>query len=109
MYNLIIELFHANKGRIEDEVILNLIEDIVVYFDNGEEDEYVSSQQYVGMRELFRGFIVKDWVEADFNCKQYSELNKIVIANAVKFYNQCWKHRNEEFHNERKQRVRMVN
>ena len=107
--NLTIDLFKENKGRIEDDVILNMIKDIVVYFDDGDDEEYESSQQYVGMRKLFRGFIVKDWIAADFNCEQYSELNKIVIVNAVKFYNQCWKHRNREFHNERKQRTRIVN
>ena len=107
--NLTIDLVKENKARIDEEKILNLIEDIVVYFEDGDEDEYESSQQHVGMKNLFRGFIVKDWEGANFNCVKYSQLNKIVIVNAVKFCNQCWKHRNEEFHNEEKQRVRMIN
>ena len=107
--NITVELFKANKGRVDEEIILNMIEDIVVYFDDGKEEKYASSQQYGGIRELFRRYIVKDWAAADFNCEKYRELNKIVIVKAVMFYRECWKHRNKEFHNEAKQRIRIVN
>ena len=53
-----------------------MIEDIVVYFDDEKEEEYTSSQQYIGIRELFRGYIVKDQVGADFNYKKFSKLKK---------------------------------
>ena len=64
--NLTLDLLNENDANIDDEIILNLIEDIVVYFDDGDEDEYESSQQYIGMMNLFRGFIVKDWEGANF-------------------------------------------
>ena len=85
-----------------------MLEDVAIYFDESEEDEYQTSQQCIGIGEIFRGFIVKDWEGADFHCEKYSELNKILVANAVRFYNECWKDRNEWYFNERKQKERVV-
>ena len=86
-----------------------MIEDITIYFDNGDEDEFTTSQQYIGFRELFRGYIVKDWVGSNFNCDKYNELNKVVIKHIVRFYNKCWRYRNNEFHDKAKQRNRFIN
>ena len=36
-------------------------------------------------------------------------MNKVVIKHAVRFYNECWRHRNDEFHDEAKQRNRFIN
>ena len=41
--NITEELFVANKGRVDAEIILDMIEDIVVYFDDSKEEEYASS------------------------------------------------------------------
>ena len=67
--NITEELFKVNKGRVDAKIFLDMIEDIVVYFNDSEEEEYASSQQYVRIRELFREYIVEDWAVADFNCK----------------------------------------
>jgi len=78
--NLVKELLKVNKRKVDEEIVLDMIEDIIVYFDNGDEEEYTTSQQYIGIRELFRGYIVKDWVGSNFNCDTYNELNKIVVV-----------------------------
>ena len=44
-----------------------------------------------------------------FNCNACSELNVILVMHAVKFHIECWEHRHEEFHNETRQRSRMIN
>ena len=74
-----------------------------------DEDECTTSQQHVGLQQLFRGYVVKDWVGANFNCDVCSELNAILVMHAVKFYVECWENRNEEYHDETKQRSRMIN
>ena len=102
------DVIAVNEGKIDEEVIVDMIEDIAGYLYGCEEDEYATTQQYIGFKELFRGYVVKDWIGTDFNCTKYSELNKIIVVHAVKFYNECWKHRNEVFHNEKLQRVRMI-
>lgn len=85
-----------------------MIKDIAVHLNSGEEDEHTTSQQHIGIKELLRGCVAKDWVGANFNCNAHSELNAILVMHAVKFYIECWEHRNEEFHNETKQRSRMI-
>ena len=96
------DLFTVNVQRIQEETILNMLEDIVNFFDNGDEEEYETSQQYIGMKEIFRGFVVKDWEGSNFNCEKFRELNKVLIVNAVLFYKECWAHRNEYYFNEEK-------
>ena len=76
-----------------------MLKDISIFF-SGEEDEYETSQQYISMKELFRGFVVKDQEEVNFNCNKFRDLNKVFIVNEVLFYKECWVHRNEYYFNE---------
>jgi len=41
--NLVKELLKVNKRKVDEEIVLDMIEDIVVYFDNGDEEEYTTS------------------------------------------------------------------
>ena len=59
------------------------------------------------MAELFRGCVIKDWKNADVNCKEHKSLNKIVACRCVKCYNECWKDRNAIMHDENKQKIRL--
>ena len=79
------DLFRLNAQNIEEETILNMLEDIVIFFEDGEEDKHEASQQYAGIREIFYGFIVKDWEGANFNCDRCKELNIIIVASAFRF------------------------
>lgn len=101
------ELLKQKNEKVEEETILEMMEDICKFFE-GEEDEYETTQQYVGFKALFRGYAVKDWKGADVNCKSYTSLNKILVKRAVLFYGKCWNHRNEICHDEEKQRERLI-
>ena len=98
--NLFKEMMKANKGQIETREILDMIEDILVYLENGDPEEYETSQQYIGIDQLFQGFVVRDWKGSDFLCNKYGVLNKILVYHSVIFYKDCWKHRNEEYHDQ---------
>lgn len=63
----------------------------------------------IGIRETFRGCIAKVWSGVNFSRKHYHGLNKILVRHCVLCYNKCWKHRNEVFHDETKQRHRAEN
>ena len=76
------ELIKHTRENVNVETVLEMVEDIVKFFD-GIEEEYKTLQQYVGIRNLFRGFIVKDWKGADFNCTMHTIMNKILIKKAV--------------------------
>ena len=61
------------ENKLED-IILNIImsfaKDIVVYLENRDEDEYEMNQQYIRIKELFCGYIVRDWEGADVNTRK---------------------------------------
>ena len=50
---------------------------------------------------------MKAWIGVDMSCTKCRELNKIVTRKCTDFYAQCWKYRNEAYHNEEKQVERM--
>ena len=59
------------------------------------------------MKELFRGYVVIMWEGTNENSDKYRVMNKIVVNKCVNFYVQCWKKRNETYHDEGKQRERI--
>ena len=101
------ELMKHKKENIDDDIIIKIIKDIVKFF-KGDEDEHETSQQHVGIKDLLRGFVVKDWDGANFNCIKHTSLNKILVKKAALFYSKCWKHRNDVYHDEEKQRERLI-
>ena len=44
-----------------------MIEDILKYLKNEEEEEFETNQRLVGMQQLFRGYVVKVWKGSNFN------------------------------------------
>ena len=94
-----------NKGTIDVNEIISFCEDILVCLENDQEAEYETNQQHVGMTELFRGYVVKNWIGVDVNCKKHRYLNKIIARECVLFYNKCWKQRNQIMHNPIKKRT----
>ena len=107
MQKTLLELL-KNRECVDVNEIMSFCEDILVYLENDQEVEYETNQQYVGMMELFRGYVVKNWMSTDMNVKKYRYLNMILARECVCFYNQCWKHRNEIMHDPIKQKERMM-
>ena len=52
--------------------------------------------------------MVKDQKKANFYCTKNADANKIIVQNAVLFYNKCQKHRNKCMQDTRMQRNRMI-
>jgi len=105
---LVVELVQKKPDEVHVEEIMSFVEDILRYLENAEDEEFEMNQQYVGMKELFRGYVVIDWEGTNLRTKKYKELNKIIVKRCVQYYDECWKHRNEEYHNEEKQRKRII-
>ena len=71
------------------EEIMSFAKDILRYLENEEDEEFEMNQQYAGMQELFRGYVVIDWEGTNFRNEKYEELNKIMIKRCVKYYDIC--------------------
>ena len=106
MEKLLMEML-KNRDEVEVDEIMSFCEYILRYLENEMDKEYETNQYHVGMTELFRGYFIVDWKEANFECKKYGKLNKILARHCVKFYNECWKDRNEIIHDEQKQREQL--
>ena len=100
MKKLLLEIL-TNRDDVEVNLIMLFCEDILWYLEDDieDEDEYETNQHYFSMKELFRGYVVLDWLEVDLRCRKYKKFNKIVVKRCVEFYNECWKNRNEVSHN----------
>ena len=69
---------------------------------------YVTNQSMIGWKQAFRGHVVKYWRN---DCKDRffnHEINKIIIKMCTNHYVECWKDRNEEFHDPQKQRQYVI-
>ena len=74
----------------------------------GEMNNYVTNQSMIGWKQAFRGCVVKHWRN---DCKDRvfnHEINKIIIKMCTKHYVECWKDRNEEFHDPQRQRQHVI-
>ena len=66
------------------------------------------NQQYLGMQELFRGYVVIDWEGTNFKNEKYKKLNRISVKRYIEYYDKCWKYQNNEYHDKEKQRKRLI-
>ena len=84
-----VDLVRNKSDKVYIEEIILFVEDILKYLENEEDEEFEINQQYAGMQELFRGYVVIDWEGINFRNKKYKELNKIVVKRFVKYYDIC--------------------
>ena len=109
MKEMLIELIEVKKEDVDANDVMALGEDILRYLEQDDEEEYETSQGIIGINELFRGYVVKDWMSANEHEEKHRTLNKIVVRKCVEFYVECWKHRNEVCHDNDKQKERLRN
>ena len=65
-----------------------------------EDEEYMTTQQVIGMKMLFKGWSVKNWVNVNVEPSlKMKKINKILVKCSVTFYSKAWKHRNNIMHN----------
>ena len=62
----------------------------------------------IRMKELFRGYVIKVQKGVDFSQSKYKILNKILSKHCILYYQKCWKHRNDQYHNEDEQKRRAI-
>ena len=103
---LVVDLVRNKPLDVRVDLIISFVEDIVRYLEE-EEDEYETNQYLIGMKELFRGYVVAMWEGTNVNSKKFKTMNKIVVKRCVEHYVKCWKHRNEAYNDEEKQKERM--
>lgn len=103
---LLMELL-KNRDEVDVNEIMSFCEDILQHLENDLEEEHERNQCHAGMSELFRGHIAVDRKETNFECRRHRKLNMIIEQHSVKFYNNCWKDRNECMHDEQMQKERI--
>ena len=94
---------HKHAGENEKRHVKEMILDIKRYFDN-EEEELHTNQQTIGIRALFRGAVVKEWVAVNEDNINYHVCNRILVQKCVRYYHECWVERCEVSHTEEKQK-----
>ena len=76
-----------------------MLSDIRQYLMEGVDVEGHTIQSVIGISLIFRGWIVKNWINVlDNQPRRIHLLNKIIIKQSVLFYAEAWKHRNEVLH-----------
>jgi len=102
------ELLSVKQNEVSANEIFDMLEDILNFMEENDEDDYETNQNMVGMTSLFRGHVVKVWKGVNFNQTKYKALNKILSKHCILYYQRCWKDRNEYYHNEELQKNRAV-
>jgi len=90
----------------ETNIVREMENDIVKY--SNKEENFWTNQQVLGMREVFRGIVVRDWVAMPIECIDFTPCNKVLIKKALNFYSECWNNRCVVMHSPevRKQHLR---
>jgi len=71
------------EERQSVEMILNDIKQYIF----SEDDEFITAQHIIGMKMLFRGWVVKNWMNIDQQTSiTMKKINKILVKCSVNFY-----------------------
>ena len=91
-----------------DHMIDLIFTDLKSYLYN-EESEGVTAQWFIGMHQVFRGWVVRNWQNPqEIQPKKLHEINKIIIRNSVWFYSAVWKQRNDTLHSPEKYKTFVI-
>jgi len=97
-----------NTTTEEKQSIEMIINDIKRYI-LAETNEFDTTQHLIGMHMLFRGWVVKNWMDVTKETSiAMKKVNKILVKNSVNFYAKSWKQRNEIMHNPETYRVYVI-
>ena len=94
--------------KVDAEQIFSFVECTLRCLENEENEEHETNQCLIGMKESFRGHVVKAWKGVDFSTIKHKEVRKIVVVKCAEHYVKCWKQRNECVHDEDKQQKRVT-
>ena len=64
-----------------------MLDDIKNYLNGNENVEGNTTQSIIGIGQIFRGWIVQNWVNVqEYQLKRISIINKIIVKQSVLFY-----------------------
>ena len=90
-------------------MIITNICNLTVFSVHEEETDFATTQHLIGMDLLFRGWVVKNWVNVNHEQSYLmKKLNKIIVKHSVIFYSKVWVYRNEILHDSKKYRKQTV-
>ena len=69
--NLAKEIIQVNQNDVLLDEIFTMIEDILIFIEGGDEEEYKTNKHMVGMTNLFRGYSVKVQKGINFQENKY--------------------------------------
>ena len=100
------KIIHTHEDKELFKLILN---DVTQYLAMNTEWNYVTTQHIIGMKNMFKGWIVKGW--DDPRKEQSSDMRKVnimLVKASVSYYSKSWVHRNEMLHNPEKYKEYVV-
>ena len=71
----------ANEGSIKINKIVSYIRKLL-----NNERRFETNQEMLGMRNVFRGIVIKSWTGNDFDASNDRKFNKIIVKKSVLFY-----------------------
>ena len=75
----------------------------ISWYAKDEEHKYVTIQHAIGMELIFKGWVVKNWMDVQqVQSHRMKKINKIIVKNSITFYLKAWMQRNEVMHNSEK-------
>ena len=96
------------KKEHEKELVELIITDIRAYL-HKEETEFKSTQNLIRIDLLFKGQVIKNWVNVNYEQSYVmKKVNKIIVKHSVMFYSKAWVHRNEILHDNEKYHEHIV-
>ena len=89
------------KEKITDDekIIVDMILDDINTYLFSKDNEYNTTQHIIGMKMIFRGWVVKNWININQQTSiSMKRINKIIVKRSVLYYSKSWKQRNEILH-----------
>ena len=102
-----IEKLNLNDEEKQNaEMIIDDIENYILV----ENKEFITTQHLIGMKMLYRGWVVKNWmnIEERNTTTKMKKMNKVLVKQSVIFYSKAWAHRNKILHDQETYRKYMI-
>ena len=82
------ELKSEQDKETSNEQLCGMINDIRDFL-NQSEGDYKTNQSFIGMKYLFRGFVITNLYKTNFNTSKYIKYNQIINKHYMKYYILC--------------------
>ena len=86
------------QGQVSLEEIALMINNIRAYLTQ-QDYKLRTNQYYIGMKQIFWGYIIIAWMGTDFSIAHIRQHNKMLIKLSIDYYLKCWKDQNTILHN----------